>query len=45
MEDQYHEIRPLFDIMEDKINASEFYDIIENKGQIWLLNDNFKKNN
>jgi hypothetical protein len=31
--------------MDEKIGASEFYDIIENKAQIWMLNENFKKNN
>ena len=45
MEKQYYEIRPLFDIMEEKINASEFIDILENKAQIWRLMDSFKKSN
>ena len=31
MQKQYYEIRPLFEIMDEKIHASEFYDIIENK--------------
>ena len=45
MEKQYYDIRPLFEIMDEKIGASEFYDIIENKAQIWMLNENFKKDN
>jgi hypothetical protein len=43
MEKQYFEIRPLFDCMEEKIGASEFYDIIESKAYIWNLNETFKK--
>lgn len=43
MEKQYYEIRPLFDGMEEKIGASEFYDIIESKSYIWNLNETFKK--
>lgn len=43
MEKQYYEIRPLFDAMEEKISASEFYDIIESKAHIWNLNEIFKK--
>ena len=34
MQKQYYEIRPLFEIMDEKIHASEFYDIIENKSQV-----------
>lgn len=45
MQEQYYEIRPLFEIMDEKIHASEFYDIIENKSQIWMLNETFKKSN
>lgn len=45
MVSQYSEIKPLFEIMDEKIHASEFYDIIENKTKIWMLNDTFKKNN
>lgn len=45
MQKQYYEIRPLFEIMDEKIHASEFYDIIENKSQIWMLNETFKKSN
>lgn len=29
--------------MEDKIGSSEFFDIIESKGDIWLLNEAFKR--
>ena len=44
MEQQYYEvIRPLFDSMEEKISASEFYDIIESKAYIWNLNEGFKQ--
>jgi len=28
--------------MEEKIGASEFYDIIESKKDVWALNENFK---
>ena len=31
--------------MEEKINFAEYFDIIENKGKIWVLNDKFKKDN
>jgi len=31
--------------MEEKLNNAEFYDILENKSQIWLINDTFKKEN
>lgn len=34
MQTQYSEIRPLFEIMDEKIHASEFYDIIENKSRV-----------
>ena len=43
MERQYFDIRPMFDAMEEKIGASEFYDIIESKAMIWNLNETFKK--
>ena len=33
----------MFDKMEEKISASEFYDIIESKADIWSLNEAFKK--
>ena len=33
----------MFDAMEEKIGASEFYDIIESKAYIWNLNETFKK--
>lgn len=33
----------MFDAMEEKINVSEFYDIIEAKAHIWQLNESFKK--
>ncbi len=29
--------------MEEKISASEFYDILEARGHIWNLNESFKK--
>lgn len=29
--------------MEEKIGASEFYDIIESKAIVWNLNETFKK--
>ena len=45
MEGQYNEIRPLYEVMEEKITVSDFYDIIENKGQIWMINDTFTKEN
>jgi hypothetical protein len=35
MENQYIQIRPMFDAMEEKIGNSEFYDIIENKNKVW----------
>lgn len=43
MEQQYLQIKPEFDKMEDKIGKSEFFDIIESKADIWTLNEAFKK--
>jgi hypothetical protein len=31
--------------MEEKIGASEFYDIIESKAFIWTLNESFRRSN
>ena len=43
MEQQYQQIKPEFDKMEEKIGKSEFFDIIESKADIWTLNEAFKK--
>lgn len=43
MEQQYLQIKPEFDKMEEKIGKSEFFDIIESKADIWTLNEAFKK--
>ena len=43
MEQQYLQIKPEFDKMEDKIGQSEFFDIIESKADIWTLNEAFKQ--
>ncbi len=45
MDMQYREIRPLYDSLDDKINSSEFYDIIECQAVIWQINEKFKLNN
>ena len=43
MEIQYDQIKPQFDKMEEKIQVSEFFDILESKADIWTLNEGFKK--
>jgi hypothetical protein len=43
MEQQYDQIKPEFEKMEQKIGLSEFFDIIESKADIWNLNEAFKK--
>jgi hypothetical protein len=43
MEREYYNIRPMFEMMLEKIGLSEFYDIIENKNKIWQLNESFAK--
>lgn len=45
MEEQYSEIKPLFDSLDEKITLSEFYDVIECKSAIWKVTEEFKKNN
>lgn len=32
-------------MMEEKVNVAEYFDIIENKGKVWVLGDNFLKEN
>lgn len=43
MEMQNQQIKPTFEEMEKKIGASEFFDIIESKADIWTLNEAFKR--
>lgn len=45
MENQYSEIKPLFESLDEKITLSEFYDVIECKSEIWKITEEFKKNN
>jgi hypothetical protein len=41
MHQQYDNIKPTFEKMEQKIALSEFFDIIESKAEIWKLNEEF----
>lgn len=45
MDEQYSEIKPLFESLDEKITLSEFYDVIECKSAIWSITEEFKKNN
>ena len=42
MENYYRKVRPKFDSLDEKINTSEFYDVIESKAEIWKMNESFK---
>ena len=44
MENQYEQIKPKFERLEQKIALSEFFDIIESKADIWQLSEAFKYN-
>ena len=44
MNNQYKNIiKPMYEAMDEKINVSEFQDIIENRTKIWNLTDFFEK--
>jgi len=44
MENQYDQIKPKYERLEQKILMSEFYDIMESKADIWALSEAFKIN-